>query len=153
MIKYTKLREHQCDEVITFLTSIFGEKIQKLASDYVRCMFSNDFRRPTFIVALSNNEIIGSAVYSEELFTIDTWGISWVAVRQQHRNQEIGRNLIKACIESIKKRIEKDCSIILRTYPDKTGLYDKNGFIKMGLDHEDGHYMIKHIEKDGLQNE
>jgi hypothetical protein len=50
-------------------------------------------RKPTFILAIDKDEIIGTAAYTEELFTTDTWGIGWVGGKgtlsqQRHRTKK-----------------------------------------------------------------
>ena len=126
-----------------FLVLIYGENLRNLAKQYLTCMFSSDLHRPNFIIACENDRIIGAAAYSEEIFTTDTWGISWVSVHPDHRNKGIGQKLIESCCTDIIKKADKTVTAILATYPGKTGLYEKTGFIKAGQSHEGGYYMIK----------
>lgn len=129
------------NDIFILLCEVFGHEYKKLANDYIDAMFSNDFRKPTFIVAEYNNEIIGCAVYTEELFTINVWGISWVAVKEEYRKNKIGKKLIEQCLNEIRVKIKSPVTIILATYPNKTGLYDKTGFKMLGHDHEGGAFM------------
>ena len=131
-----------------FLVFNNGEHNRKLANQYISCMFSSDYRNPTFVVAEIDGDIIGAAAFSEELFTVGTWGISWVSVHQDHRNQGIGKKLVEACLEGIKSQISKTVTVILGTYPDKTELYERVGFIEMRKDHDGGSFMMKTLEAD-----
>ncbi len=136
-------KEELRQELEEFLVFNNGESVRELAHKYISCMFSNDYRKPTFIIATKNNEIIGAAAYSEELFTTRTWGISWVSVHPDNRNQGIGQKLVEACLEKIKEEAQQSVTVILGTYPDKTRLYEKLGFKKAGQDEEGGSYMLK----------
>lgn len=129
-----------------FLVFNNGERNRKLAHEYIACMFSNDFRKPVFVVATIDGDIIGAAAFTEEFFTVGTWGISWVSVHQDHRNQGIGQKLVEACLESIQSEITKPVTVILGTYPGKTQLYERVGFIEVQKDHEGGAFMMKTLE-------
>lgn len=130
-----------------FLVFNNGERNRKLANEYITCMFSDNYRKPTFIVAEINRSIIGAAAFSEELFTVGTWGISWVSVHQDHRNQGIGQKLVEACLAGILSKTSKTVTVILGTYPDKTELYERVGFVEMRKDHDGGSFMMKTLEK------
>lgn len=124
----------------------FDEDSRQLAHEYLQCCFSDDYRRPFFVVAEQDGEIIGSAAFSEELFSSGVWGVSWVCVHEDHRNQMLGRKLVEKCCDEIAARIEKPVNVILCTYPDKTGLYDKAGFEKAGQDIHGGWFMTAAVE-------
>lgn len=126
-----------------FIVSIDGEKNRSLANSYITCAFSDDFRRPTYLIACLNNRIIGAASFSEELFTVNCWGLSWVCVDKEFRRQGIGEKLVKIALEFIKEKSGKRVSVILATYPNKTGLYEKCGFDFAGYDYEGGSFMTK----------
>lgn len=145
MIDIRLLKIDQVDELEHFLVSVFGDESRDLAKDYLKCSFSQDYRKPEFFVALDAGRIIGSAAISEEFFTIETWGISWVAVHEQYRNQGLGEKLVNACCERILERAQKSVTVILATYPAKTGLYDQAGFDHAGQDHAGGSFMLKHL--------
>ena len=136
--------EFEKEKLKQFLVSIFGGDIQDLANRYVECAFSNDFRRPKFILALDPDQnIVGAAAYSEELFTIGVWGISWVAVQPDFRNQGIGYALVEACLKNISEEAARHVTVVLATYPGQTRLYEKIGFIDSGRDAEGGTIMLK----------
>jgi ribosomal protein S18 acetylase RimI-like enzyme len=128
-----------------FLVFNNGEHNRKLAQEYIRCMFSNDYRKPTFMIATVGENIIGASAYSEEFFTVNTYGISWVSVHEEFRNHGIGKKLVEACLKRITEKANKDVSVILCTYPDKTKLYENIGFTHAGYDYGGGSYMLKTI--------
>jgi len=130
-----------------FLVFNGGEQWRLLAKEYIACMFSRDFRRPYFVVAEENDKLVGSAAFSEELFTVGIWGISWVNVHTSYRNKGLGEKLVRFCMDEIKIKTKDAVTIILNTYPDKTALYDKMGFIPAAKDHEGGSLMIFHTGK------
>ncbi len=137
-----RLAEHsESKDVLNLLSEVFGNDYKKLANDYFDAMFSDCFRRPNFVVAYDDKEIVGCAVYTEELFTINVWGISWVAVKEKYRNKKIGQSIIEECLNRIKESIKSPVTVILATYPNQTGLYDKIGFNVLGNDHEGGSFM------------
>jgi len=125
-----------------FLVFNNGESNRRLARKYINCMFSNDYRRPIFLVAIEEGKIIGAAAYSEELFSDCIWGISWVSVHLEKRNRGLGKSLVEECLESIKKNAGKTVTVILATYSEKIGLYEKMNFQISGYDHE-GCFMTK----------
>lgn len=126
-----------------FIVSIDGEKNRSLANSYITCAFSDDFRRPTYLIACLNNKIIGAASFSEELFTVNCWGISWVCVDEKYQNQGIGQKIVESALEHIRRAANKKVSVILATYPGKTRLYEKCGFGFAGYDYEGGSFMTK----------
>lgn len=132
--------------LLDFLVSTNGEDLRELASGYVSAMFSSDFRKPQFLVAKKDDTIIGSAAFSEELFTTRTWGISWVGVQEAERNQGVGQALVEACCDEIRKAAQQTVTVLLGTYPNQTGLYNRSGFEKLGQDHEGGWFMKKTLE-------
>jgi N-acetylglutamate synthase-like GNAT family acetyltransferase len=146
MIKICLLLFEQLVEAENFLVSVFGEDSRILAQDYLRCTFSDDYRRPEFFIALDSDKIVGSAALSEELFTVDIWGISWVAVDDSYRQQGIGERLVSACCDRILERVKKPVTAILATYPEQTKLYDNVGFQLVGKDHAGGSLMIKYLD-------
>ena len=143
MVKYAS--QDMSEELIEFLVKVNGENNDKLAREYVSCCFSNDYRKPIFVVYELNNKLIGAAAYSQELFTTGTWGISWVCVDEQHRNQGYGEQLVEFCLKEIAQKIDSEVFVILGTYPDKTGLYDKTGFFEVHKDDDQGSFMMKKI--------
>jgi GNAT superfamily N-acetyltransferase len=114
-----------------------------LAKSYIACAFSNDYRRPVFVLAEEDSQIVGIGAISEELFTVRTWGISWVLVEPSKRGKGIGTQIIQFCLAQIASRTKAPVTVILNTYPGRTGLYDRLGFTKAGQDHELGWYMLK----------
>ncbi len=130
-----------------FLISNFSEKARKLAQSYIECMFSNDYRRPNFLVACENDTIIAALAFSEEFFTTNMWGISWVCVRENYRRKGVGEKLVSACLEEINKRIHNKATVILCSYPNISGLYEKTGFTFIGSDHAGGRLMTQYLEK------
>ena len=139
--------EEDQEELVDFLAFNNGEQYRDLALKSVLISFSRDYARHIFIKAMVGDVIIGAAAFSEELFTVDTWGISWVSVHPDFRGEGIGMKLMKKCLLEIDSRTDRSVSVILGTYPDQTLLYDRLGFEKMGKDHEGGFYMIKHLMK------
>jgi N-acetylglutamate synthase-like GNAT family acetyltransferase len=144
MIRYALKKESE--DLINFLVDVNGEKNDKLAREYVTCCFSEDYRKPSFIVYEENQKVIGAAAYSQEFFTTGTWGISWVCVDEDHRNNGYGEEMVNFCLKEIQKRIDSEAFVILGTYPNKTGLYDKTGFQEVLDDHDHGSFMMKKIK-------
>ncbi len=130
-----------CDELLATLCDVFGHDYKTLANDYISAMSSNSFRKPTFLLAFLNDKLIGCAAYTEELFTVDVWGISWVAVREEYRSQGYGKKIIEECLKQIRKNILSTVTVILTTYPEKTSLYSNLGFKMLGDDHVGGSFM------------
>lgn len=138
-------QKEEAEDLESLLCDVYGNEFRNLAKSYINAMFSDDFRKPNFLIALDSEKIIGTASYSEELFSVEVWGISWVGVLSNYRHHGIGESLINECITQIKKKILSPATVILRTYPYQTGLYDKTGFTVSGADHEGGQFMTKTI--------
>ena len=98
-----------------------------------------------------DKELIGAVAFSEELFTVNTWGISWVSVHPEYRNQGIGQQLVRNCINQISELIKNKSTVILATYPGKTGLYKKLGFENSATDHENGVFMTLSVYPAGIK--
>lgn len=139
MIAVSSLEAHETRAAEELLAQVFGEDYRALARHYLAAMFSSDFRRPHFIVAREGTEIVGILAYSEELFTVDVWGLSWVAVAPAHRGQGVGQQLVETATKAIRAHASPPFEVILATYPHQTGLYDKCGFKTLG----ESHYMVK----------
>ncbi len=97
----TKEDSHRLEELAV---TVNGEEHRALAQSYINATFSDVFRSPTFIVADKEGELIGCAAFSQEIFTVGIWGISWVSVHPDHERQGIGQKLIEACFKAIEKR-------------------------------------------------
>jgi len=142
-----QLQHEETEELLNFLCDVHGHDFCELANGYIKSMFSEDFRAPIFIAAIHDSKIIGVASYTEELFTTDTWGIAWVGVREEYRRKSIGERIIKECLKNILLKANKTVTVLLRTHPKQTGLYDKIGFSILGDDHEGGKFMKLTLEK------
>ncbi len=136
------------DALTAFLVAHAGNRFAQMAREYTGCMFSNDYRRPTFLVAVDDSDIIGCAAYSREMFTLlPVWGISWVNVREDRRNRGLGQALLETCIKEIAAKNPDGATVILATLPGKSALYDRLGFQKSGIDHAGGWIMLKTLNK------
>ncbi len=134
-------RPEDAQKLENFLVFNNGEGARKLAQQYIQCCFSNDYRKPFFVVVEMNDDIVGAAAFSQEIFTTGLWGISWVSVHEDHRHQGLGEKLIRKCLDEITANADGKVNVMLGTYPDKTGLYDKTGFVKLGKSHCGGWFM------------
>lgn len=131
-------------EIQDFLAATNGGKDAALAIEYVSLAKMDISRKPTFIIARQSGELIGTACFTEEFFTTDFWGISWVNIIEKYRNQGIATQMIKIILENIQKKLAgKPATVILANYPDKTKLYQNCEFKTIGTDHENGNVMIK----------
>ena len=139
------LQQNESAELESFLVFVFGDKPQNLARNYKTCQFSDDYCRPTFIVIKDGTNIIGAVAYSEEFFTVNVWGLSWVAVHPDYRRHGIGRQLIDYCGNQIQAIAEADFTVLLNAYPDISDLYRQTGFADLGIDHGGGLFMRKII--------
>lgn len=139
------LQPHQSQQLEDFLTLVFGESFRPLAQAYIRCMFSDDYRKPAFLVCQEDGTIVGAAAVSEEFFTVNTWGISWMAVHPDHQNKGIGSQVIEACVDEIAQRIKVPSTVILSVYNDDAAFYLKNGFSGTTPDHETGVYLSRMV--------
>jgi len=139
MIALSSLDASEASAAEDVLAEVFGEDYRALARHYLAAMFSNDFRRPHFIATRDSEKIVGLIAYSEELFTVGVWGLSWVAVLADHRGHGIGQQLVDAATKAIQDLAQGPFEIILATYPQQTRLYDKCGFKTLG----DSPYMVK----------
>lgn len=126
-----------------FFATVFGEEFRSMAREEIARSFSDEFARRCFVIARSESGIIGAAAFGREMFTTDIWGISWVAVHPDCRNQGVGQQIIETCIREIATRINRPSTAILATIPGKSGLYEKTGFSGSTTDHEDGRIMTK----------
>lgn len=146
MVKIRQATPSDTEELVQLFISVFDEDIEILARKCIAIMKSDDFYKATFIVAERDGKIIGSCAYSEEMFTMDVWGISWVAVLPPFQGEGLGQSLIENCENEIIKEASKTVTAILATYPGKTGLYSKCGFEISGKNHEGGCFMTKTLK-------
>ena len=135
------LEQSKISALEDFLTFVNGEDLRPLAHDYIKAMFAPSFRKPTFIILEDGPTIIGAAAFSEEIFTVNTWGISWVSVHPEFRHQGHGQKLVNACLLEISNRITCPSTALLATYPDKTQLYERIGFQGLTRDHGGGFFL------------
>ena len=59
--------------------------------NYIECMFSK-ISVVDFFVALIVMKLWDVQHFSEELFTTNVWGISWVNVNEDYRHNGLGEN-------------------------------------------------------------
>ncbi|HOO50142.1 MAG TPA: GNAT family N-acetyltransferase [Alphaproteobacteria bacterium] len=142
-VRLAQPQDHQ--KLVDLLCVVHGEEFRALADLEVSLMFSSALKKLFFIVAVENEEVVGVAAISEEMFTTDVWGITWVGVHPNHRHNGVGQEVVEGCLNQILGRVEKPVTVILRTHPDQTGLYDRVGFKVLGPDHEGGTFMTKTI--------
>ena len=123
-----------------------GDRIKPMARDYLDAAFSDEYRKPTFLVGMDGDTIVACGAYTEEYFTVDVWGISWVTVAPEYRRKGIGTKITAALCDHIREAAGKDVTILLNTYPGKTKLYERCGFEGGGQDHCGGTFMVKHVK-------
>lgn len=135
------------ESLIEFLTHINGYKFKTRAAEYVHAMFSDSFRKPYFVVALDGTDFIGAVAYSEEIFTVNIWGLSWISVNEATRHKNTERLIIEETIRQITKKAQSTISVTLACPPHKIPFYEKLGFIAVGIGNEERRFMALTIQK------
>lgn len=87
------------------------------------------------VVAELDGEIIGTATLHIQRKMIRNGGVAGliedVAVREKHRGNNIGAQLVQHLIEKAK---QMGCyKVILSCFPDRVAFYERNGFIKESI--------------------
>ena len=105
MIRYA--HSNDIETLIVLFNTVFGNDGEHLAREYLQCCFSEDYRKPFFVVKEMDGQIIGVAAYSQELFTIKIWGVSWVAVLPEYEKNGYGTELILGLSQITHKKCYK----------------------------------------------
>lgn len=142
--------QDDCKNLEDFLTKVNGEQYRETYQEFLECCFGDQAYKPHFLIIESPDDgaIIGSCAYVEELFTVDIFSITAVSVDEQHRKKGLGSHLIQTALQSITEQAKRPVTVILNTYPNKTGLYDRNGFMRGGQDIHGGQIMLRHLPYD-----
>lgn len=135
------------EKLIDFLVAFNGRDQKPMAEKYVNAMFSDSFRKPHFVVALDGTDIIGAAAYSEEIFTVNLWGISWISVNEKSRHKGIAQYLVEECLRQIEKKAQDSVIVILVSALNKVEFYEGLGFKAQGTGEEGRRFMSYILRK------
>lgn len=142
----TLLKKTQPKELEEFLVLVFGERNRDIAREHIATMFTTAISKQTFFIDVRGGKIIASISISEAIFTIDTWGIGWVAVHPDFRKKGIATDIIKTALNEIAQRVTKPSTAILSVYPDIAPLYEKMGFSGTSVNHEGSPFLTCSIK-------
>jgi predicted GNAT family N-acyltransferase len=126
------VKAEEAEKLIEFLSEINGHVYKASAEEYVHAMFTDSFRKPHFVIALDSDDIIGAAAYSEEIFTVNIWGLSWVSVNEASRHKNLRRFLVEECFRQIERKVKNSVTVILAALPHRAEAYKKLGFNPVG---------------------
>lgn len=152
-IKYLTYNHDYKEKIISFLISICIDEFNHYNwMDYLK---NKDFSPYTlndslFLIALHNNEIIGSIGALK--VNKDTIKINSFYVKKEYRNKKIGTSLYNKIINFIENNNYKE--IILCTYDSynvASIFYKKNNFILYKIDGEEK-WMKKQLERKIYEN-
>ena len=118
-------------DITRVIKKSFSKQDTKFSRKEVAEMFSTSLNKPTYVVAIENNEIIGLAGFILSWFSFDIYEIFWVAVRPDFQGKGAGRELVKNVIRRIKsfKGQYKASGIILSTSSPQ--FFERCGFEKI----------------------
>lgn len=125
-------KSSEAEELIAFLTESNGPVHKARAEEYVHAMFTESFRKPHFVIALDSDDIIGAVAYSEEIFTMNVWGLSWVSVNENSRHKNLRKYLIEECLRQIERKAKNNVVVILAALPHRVSAYEELGFNPVG---------------------
>ncbi len=135
------------EKLIDFLVAFNGRDQKPVAQEYVTAMFSDSFRKPYFVIALDGTDIIGAAAYSEEMFTTNLWGISWISANEKSRHKGLIQYLVEECLRQIEKKAQDTVVVILVSDLNKVAFYETLGFKPEGTGEEGRRFMSYMLRK------
>lgn len=140
-------KAEDAENLIDFLTFTNGHKHNARAIEYVTAMFSDSFRKPHFVIALDGQDIIGAAAYSEEIFTTNIWGISWVSINDASRHTSVRKLILEECLRQIERKADHNVAVVMAALPHRVPLYEKVGFNPIGTGETGRRFMTMILPK------
>ena len=141
------LAEGEIAEAATVIQTVFKAHEQKAVAEFSR-LFKGE-QHPTYVfVAKAEGKIIGLAACLETYFSMDTYGICWVAVLEEYRQQGIATALIKTAEDFIGNKLlnGKPGTILLSA--DKLMFYEKLKYLTHHtLMHDGANIMLKSVNQ------
>ena len=89
-----------------------------VCDDDLRDMFSNAKIKPTFFVALVNNEVVGFIGMNDPRSDYGTQVVFWAMVDPEMQNKGIGKALVKRVIKTAKEMPGIHCLILTTCVPE-----------------------------------
>ena len=108
--KISRLEKCDVDQAIELAVSCFGEKTREEVVYETKTSFSDNYYKPFIYVAKCNSEVIGLIMGHEMGFYPNIQSLSWLCVKEDHREYNLGRKLIKHAEEDTVKNIWKNKS-------------------------------------------
>jgi predicted GNAT family N-acyltransferase len=145
----------QQQDLEDFLVAVFTEdpkgiedetQLRQTAKEDIADMFADTKSHHIFMILQENSRIIAAGAISQQSFSLDMWGMSWVAVDSEYRNKGIGQKIVEACLYEIAGRIDKPSSVILTTSQKQELFYQNAGFQGTARDHNGRLVMTRTVQ-------
>lgn len=134
------------EKILNFLVCENGESIRNNAEKFICDVFSKKESNSGLFIFWDNDQIIGVLGFEKLNFFKELWSFGYITIEQGKRGKGYGEQLVNFCLNEISKKIESEAFVILGTYPNKTGLYDKTDFFEVHKDNDHGSFMMKKIK-------
>ncbi len=124
-------KKSDIEDIIHIIAKAFSNEDAKLAKKEISEMFSKSFNKPTYVVAIEKNEIIGFAGFIQSWFDSNIYEIFWVTISPDFQKKGIGIKIVGDIVRRIKlfKDHLKADAIILSTFSPE--FFMKCGFEKI----------------------
>ena len=150
MIDIQEINPEHIPEAKAVMTAAFGEKMRQAIEHDFTLINPNHFFHLQFLVAIEDNEIIGTVATLPTGFCFNTRSILWVSVHPRKQKSGVGTLLIKAMIRYIQSKYFTDDSgtILLSSEKHNIPYYKKFGFTACSEMHPPFYLMQLPVEKE-----
>ena len=146
MENISPLLQSEIPEAATVIATVFAEKYRQKAIDEFLRLFAGE-RHPTYVFAARRDgKIIGISACLETYFAMQAYGICWVAVLEEYRNQKVGTQLIRHAEQFIINDLLQGQPGTIILSADKIEYYQKLGYaLQPTLMHDKSQIMMKTV--------
>ncbi len=144
MVDISKITEDEIIAAADIIEKVFKKYRTEAEAEFSRLLKGE--AHPTHVfIAKKNGQPIGMAACVQTYFSMNVYGICWVAVLEEHRRQGVGANLIQHVEHYIANVMLKGRTGTVILAANLTDYYSKLGYQKQSDPMHDGAFIMSKI--------
>jgi len=147
VIKIRKATKKDIQEILKLVKSNNPKYPFRQIRKEVEDMFSKSLLKPTYLVVEKEGKIIGCGGFIRSWADNAIFNIFWINVLKKYQKKEIGTKLLEEIIRRICETKEEPSAKMITISTNKTRIYKRLGFKKMGKKYDGDYFLMGKIIK------